>query len=914
MVGNGKVRKPLSVFVSSKCDGKYRDIRNKIFEELNKLPLIEPFVYEEAPASSIPSREAYTLELEHTDLFVCIIDNADGVSETVMDEITKAQKIDLYQLYFFCSESNNNVTDLQKSLDGGQHPKYIVVECFRDIPEKVIGAINTDIVQRYSYKNFQQKENETESEVIFNGDAQSYSLKNSIKTSVISNHIMRTIGISFNPELEISEFDKRLLQFFKAIIKLRKFDFLSFDKLVKDILELHSEPIKGILELRFEVMKSYLKEDFERTITLLSDILRKSADDFHIPLWIANNIAIDLRTVINENDNLNNQWHSENEGQLFIDNRKEELHFPLLDRKEKLLQEQLNKVYFGSLNSNTQFNLQNMGMFDYLQEIFLLALLYGSITHLSIFIKDLIDTFSMLNRVYSDYDIQKELVRLMVVEGDRKELKRHMAYRSEQQLFISDGDITKVFDSIRNIPHIYRRYKALLVMMTEFSDYLNKETFDVEALNLIGYIIQWLREEIPTLNLESYVFSFLKKVLIRLENKSFIPIIDIIFKSKLRRFYRSIFDVMGRLDYSNFSKTEQNRIFGYLMSVFDDDKADANPYDKFGDAIICFSKQAAIDMKELERILEERYTKHYQEFYLLELNHQESAEDFIDLLLDRIDKDNLNQGLNGVYSYGGDDYGTIRNIIKQNDLVLSPNMLNKAIKTCLVTISVDRQKIGEKIHAVELLMLLYSKHVYSINWTEEVIDKIKSINIDEFKDYGDVLFGLGNTKAVLKLSLFLFLSIFDKEYNQLFINQLLMMKSDEEREGNRSLEVVIRFLKNSHPNDVDREVLTAISYFSRYSLNSKSIHLQQLAIYCLMNLTRFTCINELALNQISIYWDMATSEVKLVILSNFEILNAEIEFKKFLLAKAMRDNHYLVRERAEVLDERSLHDHHRNYC
>ena len=109
-----KVKEPLLVFISSKCDGKYEEVRHKIFEIMNKSPLVTPYIYEYEGASSIPSRQNYTFELQRSDLFVCIIDNADGISKSVKDEIDKARRMNKNCLFFFCSEKSNKITQLQK--------------------------------------------------------------------------------------------------------------------------------------------------------------------------------------------------------------------------------------------------------------------------------------------------------------------------------------------------------------------------------------------------------------------------------------------------------------------------------------------------------------------------------------------------------------------------------------------------------------------------------------------------------------------------------------------------------------------------------------------------------------------------------------------------------------------------------
>ncbi|MFI3886909.1 DUF4062 domain-containing protein [Streptococcus parauberis] len=897
-----KVSSPLKVFISSISDGKYKEIRQTIFNKLNISPLVQPFLYERESASSIHSREYYTIEIQRSDLFVCIIDNFDEISDSVYDEVQKAEKFGIPTLYFFCSEFSENETYLQKELNGEKNPKYCVVEKFNDIPKRVEEAINSDIVQRYRLKHFQSESNLLDSEVRISNDINYHITKNSIITNIISNFIMQNIGMKIESDVDKTDFENKLLNIFRITINLEKFDIEKFENIFDELLNFHSMEIKEIIKIRFNSLKSYLKGDYKETIKLLTTALSSSAQDINIPVWLANNIAVDLRNVLNEYNNLNNSWKLDNRGQNFINERKEDLHFPILDRKEKLLQEKLNKIYFGSLNRVTEFNIQNMGIFEYLQEIFLLALFYGSITNLSIFIDDLINTLNILNKVSPEYNIQKELIRLLIVKGNKKELENNIKYRTDENLFISENDFFELIQSIENISHPYYNLKSKLLFMTEFSDYLDKENFDVEVLDLNGRIIRWLKEDNPTLNLESYVFNYLKKISFRIDSKLFLPLIDTVFRNKLRRFYRSTFELMELLNFSNCSESEQARIYTFIVNILEEENV--NPYDKIGNAIINFCKTTSIETRYLIQILKSNFKQFYENYFLLELKHKEYGVKFVSMLLDKIHHDNLEQGINGVYFYGSNHYGTIMNIIRFDKLEFSSELQKKAFLVCLETISSKTQKLEEKIHAVELLILLFLNNEINIELTDKVISDLKKINIDSVENNRDVFFSNGNSKLVLKLSIFLLLSIFEKSYTQKVIDQLLMYRTDEENELYRSFEILILFIQNIDTNNIESKLLVAITYFATFSLKSKSINIQSISTFCLINLTRFPSVNELSLNQISIKWENSTSEIKLGILSNFEKIVSSSEYKKFLLLKAKKDNHYLVKEKANIEIER----------
>ena len=54
-----KVKQPLSIFISSKCDGKYREMRKRLSKLINDSPLMNSICYEEERSRSVKSEEFY---------------------------------------------------------------------------------------------------------------------------------------------------------------------------------------------------------------------------------------------------------------------------------------------------------------------------------------------------------------------------------------------------------------------------------------------------------------------------------------------------------------------------------------------------------------------------------------------------------------------------------------------------------------------------------------------------------------------------------------------------------------------------------------------------------------------------------------------------------------------------------------
>lgn len=894
-----KVRSPLNVFISSKCGGKYDELRKEIQSEIDKSPLMTAFIYERDGASSYSSGNFWSDELERSDLFVCIIDNADGISETVHSEVRLANNLGKKRLFFFCSETSKQETQLQKDLNGSKGEKYSTIECFEDIPGIIIESINKDLVRYYREKRYLVGDTSNLSAMDTENSVYAFSVSKFLNSRIISNQIMEIIGIHFEHKHEYTETEENLLYLFKSIIKTEVWASEKFDKLSVSISNHHSNLVQGLIKNRLQAMDYYFRGEFENCIRCLSEILQQAADDLNVPLWLANNIAIDLRNVINENDDINNRLRNNNAGQAYINQGKEAVYFPLLDRKEKLLMESLNKIYFESQNSNVHFNLQNMGIFDYLSDIFILSLTYGSITHLSAFLANFIRTLDILNKVYHDYDIHRELIRLLIIKGDNKELARYVSNRMESQVFAVEKDIYHVISSIDNITIAHKAFKSKLVLLTEFSDYMNDDIFEAEMMELHGEVIKWLRKPNAILSLETHIFKFLKKNAYRTNHKTFIPIIDIVFRNNLKRFYRNTFDLMRDLDYKEFNEDIQRKILSYFLNVINEESSNFNIYDNAGEAIIRFTRSSTIDVTQLESLLEKKFSRFYTEHYLLEHTHKQNGEKFIELLLKRIEHDNLTQGLDGCYSYGGyNDYATLKNIVEYDEVKLRPQLLKRMIQVCLDTIRIDRQDISKKIGAMKLIMLLYSTHQDKMEWYKDVVEVIKNVQVENFLDYHNDFMEIGNNIRLFKISKFLFLSLFDQQTSQKLVIELLEIDYKDNFEVTEALSIIRLFLKYNKNNPLGEEFLGSLAYFSSFLLKSDAIEVQKSSVYTLIKLSEFDSVNELSLNQISMFWDRASIEARLVIIRNIKDIKSSSIYKEYLLQKASLDNHYLIKKEA----------------
>jgi len=121
-----QIRHKMNIFISSKCGQKYTIARKALDTLLRATGMAEVYVFEEEPGSSLDTRSAYLDEVERADLCVFLIDNKDGVSDSVLREQKRAKEKGLRLIYIFCDEEERKPTLMQQELTASLTEKYFV--------------------------------------------------------------------------------------------------------------------------------------------------------------------------------------------------------------------------------------------------------------------------------------------------------------------------------------------------------------------------------------------------------------------------------------------------------------------------------------------------------------------------------------------------------------------------------------------------------------------------------------------------------------------------------------------------------------------------------------------------------------------------------------------------------------------
>lgn len=160
IIPNDKIK----VFISSKCGvEKYDLVRNALKVLIESTQLADVYIFEKPGAATCSSSEQYLYALMESHLCIFLIDNADGISDSVQNEIDVAMKHNIKSLFYFCDESSKEKTMLQEKLTGAVGNRFKEVKQFKDFIDRCSKDVVDELIlvfRKYSKPYNTEESNE----------------------------------------------------------------------------------------------------------------------------------------------------------------------------------------------------------------------------------------------------------------------------------------------------------------------------------------------------------------------------------------------------------------------------------------------------------------------------------------------------------------------------------------------------------------------------------------------------------------------------------------------------------------------------------------------------------------------------------------------------------------------------------
>ena len=900
----------IRVFISSRCgEEKYDNVRMQLKSLIENTGFAKVYLFESRRASTLSAQQDYLYGLDDSDVCLFLIDNADGVPEGVLKEYQRAKAHPKKSLFIFCNENKEESTHIQKEITGAGGAKYYITESFDEFVDIGYQSLINDIGEIYiSYCKGRLIDPEfiaatgsiEEIDTVASESLDKQIFKNIDNTKKL---ILNEIFTRSDSKVEKTcNLDVYSSEFLKVLFNKKNIKEYNTNLLLSSLKEMQSENLHKVVVERWNAIQSYYLDDIEKAIEY-ENIALHLAHELQLPNWIVQDILIDLRNLYSFEAHSKNQYLLDNAAQKELDSEKSALFYPLIDRYERSLYEEIIKqskkssmrspysVTFG--NSINQYG-------DYISNIYIMSVFNGSLTQLLRTIDRIKDIAFHLCHQYSDWEFRVLLLRMALTKGNKKEIEGITDLFNDVYGKMNGKDAKDIYEFVKGNPIKYQRNIAQLLAFQHLGYYFDDD-FYTEVWQEISSIINcWIDSEDKLVALGDYIFDAIVENMLRLDVNNVVNSILIkVFDYEIKRFYDKALEALSKLDFSMISDENVIRVISILTELIKDDSIRENLH-KLDNAVISLRKQTPDLCSALDDAVMEMMPVFFENRYSLETRKGTQAESkaHIGKFIDQINDRNDTQGKNGRYlGYLDNPYKTIENIIIADNVELERGMVSKIIQSSVDTLYAENQTFGAKVYAINLITFL---RLVSDNTTfdyENLMDKL--IKDEEYIFSGAENMFLDKTS---KATMYFNFSMMKLVFNKIDVEEVLSLLSSytdlEIFEKLEALKTIISIFENGKSELVDDKVLLLILQFTLGSTNDSNHDVRYYATKALLHFLSSNNKEPIMKKLLSIM-DYDSVYIKSQIMNYSEKLKGlDEESFAFIKEKALVDNHFVIRKRA----------------
>ena len=791
---------------------------------------------------------------------------------------------------------------MQNEIKVSLSQKYFVVHEFSDIVSMAYDSVMQDIIFIYKNKGHLFNDNNSSEQI----DQKSFNIETIAKNININNkfpYVLKIISDSIYDEKslkndeQITKLDRLLGEQLKNVLYQKKVDKSVFSDIFKEVLQYHNQEIHELLSLRFKAQESYYNYELNECLEYLKKAIKISSDNKSIPIWIALDIAIDIRFIVNEIDEVKNQFTINNPGQKYIDDCGEPICYPYLDRQVGNMQEEIAKKYHRQLTISPYSD--NFGGINIILEsftnAFCIAEMYGSIVHCELTRNRLISIYAMLCYFYENHNLIKEYIRLIIINRDKNKLDSIMRTYNKSIEILNGNDLKPIIDNINNITNPLHQLISKYLLICKLGYYMDDNSYQSLYDELMTYALKWAGDDERIRNLYDYIFYFFKNNTLRSKNRGVIKFIKKIIDKNLSIYYSNCFELITCIDYSTVSEEEQN-LLKEILITFDSKEKMEPDQQKYLNSILYFCKNTNIFFDDLEKLINQKYSSFYNNVFLLEIYPQNKDDLFkhIRINLEKAQKIIRKQNVDGHYELKDINcFNTIYNIILLEKLELNTDILKNIIDVINETLASNNQLVVTKLSALKLLQLVYFKNIQNEIWEKVSRNLINNISLfSSGREFG--LF-YKDSNFILSFQYNLFISNFDKSRNELLIEKLYEIDSTDTYNIIKLLEIINDYLKLPIENIQDTNLILGFLYYSILMSKHKEQDIKYYSTKCLLELAKIRVTKKLALMHLSNMMNTSSISAKISIIKQIRIIQDDDSYINQIINKGKSDANYLVR-------------------
>lgn len=898
----------IKVFISSACGDapekqKYNIVRVGLKKLIESTGFAKVYLFEDKGASIISAENHYSFGLEDSDLCIFLIDNADGIFPGVQKEIDTVNKHNINALYYFCAENENEHTPLQKSLTGAQYAKSKTVKAFEDLLVQPANAFLDDIVQIYiSHCNGRLvwQNNDGIQEASQNISENLVGASSPLPKSVLSNidgckNYFASFILNQNIVVEkTSNLDNWCLRFLPILFEGKEISEFNTLMFMDELAALYTDKsLFEVVKKRWEAIQFYFGRNVEKCIGALEKAL-EMAEERHLADWVSVDILIDLRNMTSFHGEAQNKIWTGDDIQKRIDARNTVVYYPLLDRMNSDLYENMTKKDFKETIKSPYriiYGSDEQAYLTPLTSTFVVAMYSGSLIHMLVLNDHIRNIAYHLTSQYSDWHLKKLLFKTAVFDCKKTEIDGIIRKYKDLLCRMDEQDAKEVYEytTTKKIPH--QKFIANLEAFRTVGYFLGDNDFDCIWATIKQEIIGWLEQEDPNIYFPSHVFAALQKNEFRLDHNDLATICIKTMEKKLVRFYDDMYNLIAVLDLDKVSSENQKRLIELITEIVNGEKNESICIRK---ALYRLRKQNREGTALLDSAIREKMAYFYENEYALETSDNEPMDmprfvaNYIDSIENTVDK----LAETGTY-YGRLDanLSTVFNILRHSNFVFEHSLISRVIKVvCKVLHS--KEPIDEKSSALTILVYLSLTCPDAMSENRELILALKE-NQDAVED---VMRGMSNlSKLNLKISLLLLYNWLGDSIWMELAPSLTEIEDDAEKIN--ASQILALFSHHSCLTSISTELLCIILQYALLWCGESNLDIRWNAANILLDLANDDRCSEAACTALVKLMDNDNFYIKNRILRNLErIKDVDHATYDYILQKASLDTNFVVRK------------------
>ncbi len=911
------VEDKIKVFISSKCGVENYDlIRVALKQLLESTGMIQTYVFEESSPVSAPTRDEYLNKLEDSHVILFLVDNESSITEGVMKEWKYSKELQRRAIYLFYNNPSKPVTYIQEELDGPYGAKYKIISNIKDFIRVGYQSVIIDILNTYNNycKNrISLSSNETHhenSKITYTIGGENQGLffeRNKIHEFPLTLSYFKNIdGGKGQEEVETSQLDKFAQQFIMILHGERKFDSLSFTIPKDEFQRMHSKELAAAVLIRWEAIQRVFEKKLDEAIQKLEEAYTYSCEK-QLPYWFVDDILIDKRNLEVKVMESSNSF-CEVSAQQELKKRTHMLHYPLLDRFEgETYRNLLKEIYDVNIQSPYTRRIGSGldGVIKHIYQTFIIAICYGSLTHIMSINELLYKVFFNFSALYNHFPWKYLSIKFCILNVDIKSLEK--VYQRNQGIIASCSfeKIKELYTLAEAIPYTLESQLLKIKLIEILGYYFSDEDYISVNTELFEIIDIWLKAENPYLQLSPAISSCLKANINRLNHQLVVMKSLVVFNKKHYRFYDDFFSILIQIDWKQVKPSTFNEVVEVVKNILKD--SDLRRRFMNFPKLVLSMRLKCNQLQEWDMLIRESWPTFYKSQYELETSERTPQNDVVFLLdcLDEINKRNEYQGREGRYSsFASQPFKTMRNIMLNSDLALDYELFHKILSVSTQVLLNPKQTTEEKVECIHFIIFFKGNYhhiceAYWGNFKEEILSNDANL----YSSFEDDLFDQ-KTRFTLRTNIMFLKEILEESNKAEFFEILSMHYAATPYDNIQLLTVIERYLEYCKLCNIrDNSYFSIILQLVLSQTNDPNPENKLIATRCLIKFIDSEYAH-VVYKSISYILDDADFRLKLWIIDG--IKGNRTEEVKRILEKLITDNNYRVRLASKEVLNRKL--------